>query len=116
MCVCLEDVDGVLCMVEYIHCFSKGVSNHFRQHEGPINQRTVRDVLKVVWFAGLWSLWKWRNQKVSGTQMAKEEEVMDLIKYRYFFWLKAKGYSKLDFETGKINPRQAISVLKEVGV
>ncbi|GLT50961.1 hypothetical protein SLA2020_244130 [Shorea laevis] len=85
----------------------RGIQNLFRQHRDMFRLLKVKEAWKLIWFAVIWTLRNWRNQMVFGKEMNKEMEVMDLIKFRWFTWLKAKDYPKIDLEMWKVNPRQA---------
>ncbi|KAG5565612.1 hypothetical protein RHGRI_001501 [Rhododendron griersonianum] len=55
-------------------------------------------------FAGLWSIWIARNEVIFNNKHLDVAEVVDLIKTRVAFWIKAKfnitDYTVEDFKRG----------------
>ncbi|GLT70553.1 hypothetical protein SLA2020_426260 [Shorea laevis] len=88
-----------------------GVANQFLQNEGLAYKKKFRSTWMVVPYATVWTLWTWRNQRIFGAQQDKEEEIIELVKYRsFFFGLRAKSMSKLSLEVWKSDPRQALKM------
>ncbi|GKV03033.1 hypothetical protein SLEP1_g15400 [Rubroshorea leprosula] len=61
---------------------------HLEQHIGMISTGLVKEMWTVVWFATMWSIWIWRNQKIFKDGADTREQVVELIKFRSFYWCK----------------------------
>ncbi|GFZ03791.1 hypothetical protein Acr_16g0004150 [Actinidia rufa] len=69
-------------------------------------QSTIKEVEKAcreaIFFAIIWSLWKARNELIFSNVNIVKAELIDLIKLRVAFWVKAKcdinEYSVVDIQ------------------
>ncbi|GLT38337.1 hypothetical protein SLA2020_125930 [Shorea laevis] len=84
------------------------VPEHFNQHAGLIGSKNFKQAWELIWFAAVWSIWLQRNQVIFGNKQDNVEEVLELIKYRSFHWLRVKPKLELLLELWKSNSRLAL--------
>ncbi|GKV09634.1 hypothetical protein SLEP1_g21105 [Rubroshorea leprosula] len=81
---------------------------HFKQHTGLIDSKNINQAWAVIWFAALWSIWLQRNQVIFSSNHDSLEEMLELIKYRSFYWIRAMLQPELSLDLWKSNPRLAL--------
>ncbi|GKV19246.1 hypothetical protein SLEP1_g29532 [Rubroshorea leprosula] len=83
-------------------------TTHFKQHTGLIDSKNINQAWAVIWFAALWSIWLQRNQVIFNSNHDSLEEMLELIKYRSFYWIRAMPQPELSLDLWKSNPRLAL--------
>ncbi|GKU93427.1 hypothetical protein SLEP1_g7022 [Rubroshorea leprosula] len=81
---------------------------HFKQHTGLIDSKNINQAWAVIWFAALWSIWLQRNQVIFKSNHDSLEEMLELIKYIAFYWIRAMLQPELSLDLWKSNPRLAL--------
>ncbi|GLT77627.1 hypothetical protein SLA2020_491950 [Shorea laevis] len=76
----------------------EGGWEHFMQHVGLAPNGKLQAAWNIVWFAIIWSIWLWRNQKVCKEGQGTKDTVIELIKFRSFNWLKAKIKTGIQYD------------------
>ncbi|GLT81433.1 hypothetical protein SLA2020_528210 [Shorea laevis] len=65
------------------------------QHSGLIANDLLGEAWIAVWFATVWSKWLWRNQEIFNEEVNPVSKVMDIIKFKSFYWIKASIWDGL---------------------
>ncbi|GLT52165.1 hypothetical protein SLA2020_255190 [Shorea laevis] len=79
---------------------------HLEQHIGMISTSLIKEMWIVVWFATVWSIWIWRNQKIFKDGADTREQVVELIKFRSFYWCKTALCSDLVQDKWRSKPTE----------
>ncbi|MCI03154.1 pentatricopeptide repeat-containing protein, partial [Trifolium medium] len=65
--------------------------NHLQQFEGLIgNGRVFADRVSVIWFAGIWCIWKARNDKVFKNKEISVDKMVESVKNLSWNWLSMR--------------------------
>ncbi|GKV36541.1 hypothetical protein SLEP1_g44662 [Rubroshorea leprosula] len=80
---------------------------HLQQHMGMVRNKKVKESWYVIWFTIIWSIWLWRNQLIFKEGNDTPAMVLDLIKMRSLYWIRAKQNTELAKELWLVNPREA---------
>ncbi|GLT51176.1 hypothetical protein SLA2020_246050 [Shorea laevis] len=71
-----------------------------------ISTSLIKEMWIVVWFATVWSIWIWRNQKIFKDGADTREQVVELIKFRSFYWCKTALCSDLVQDKWRSKPTE----------
>jgi hypothetical protein len=86
---------------------------HLEQFEGLIgNGRVFAERVGVIWFAGIWCIWKARNDKVFKNKEVQMEKIVEFVKILSWNWLKFKACN-LEYNVAHwcLNPRVCLGSL-----
>ncbi|GKV47269.1 hypothetical protein SLEP1_g54183 [Rubroshorea leprosula] len=81
--------------------------NHLIQHAGLFNNKFAKEAWKVIWFAVVWNMWLWRNQKIFKAKLEPQYKIIEVIKFQTFQWIKAKQWPEISKELWYICPAHA---------
>ncbi|GKV00581.1 hypothetical protein SLEP1_g13249 [Rubroshorea leprosula] len=81
--------------------------NHLIQHAGLFNNKFAKEAWKVIWFAVVWNMWLWRNQKIFKAKLEPQDKMIEVIKFQTFQWIKAKQWPEISKELWYICPAHA---------
>ncbi|GKV19324.1 hypothetical protein SLEP1_g29604 [Rubroshorea leprosula] len=81
--------------------------NHLQQHADLFFEEKSKQAWLVTWFAVIWSIWTWRNQKVFNENTDSVSNMFELIKIRSLLWLKASLWPNISKDLWLSNPIQA---------
>jgi hypothetical protein len=87
---------------------------HLDQFEGLIGSgRVFRSRLKVIWAAGIWSIWKARNNKLFNNKEVTIDQVAEAAKRMAWNWLRFKT-SSMDYNISQwyLNPRACLGCVE----
>ncbi|GLT38858.1 hypothetical protein SLA2020_130760 [Shorea laevis] len=86
----------------------QNIHEHFKQHAGLIGNIKFTAAWMVIWYAVIWSIWLQRNKVTFNDGQVEEEELVEMVKYRSFYWVRANLVPDLSIETWKADPRVAL--------
>jgi hypothetical protein len=88
---------------------NEGLS-HLNQFEGLFDKgRVIAGRLCVIWFAGIWSIWRARNDKVFKNKEIILENIHDSVKLCLWNWLRFKTNNmEYNFNQWHVNPRACL--------
>ncbi|GLT31817.1 hypothetical protein SLA2020_065260 [Shorea laevis] len=78
---------------------------HFKQQTGLIDSTNINQASVVIWFAAVWSIWLQRNQVIFNNKEDNKGQMLELINYWSFCWIRAKLQPELSLDFWKSNPR-----------
>ncbi|GLT98028.1 hypothetical protein SLE2022_155580 [Rubroshorea leprosula] len=86
----------------------QNINEHFKQYVGLIGNIKFTAVWMVIWYAVKWSIWLQRNKVTFNDGQVNEEELVEMVKYRSFYWVRANLVPDLSIETWKADSRATL--------